>query len=166
MKEKLDYEIIDNFLTEKSHKKIFETLNSNLFPWYLQNEINEFDNNSIHSRYFTHTFFDNDKPNSDFFNLWEELVEKIHFKKLIRLKANLYLSTYRVIEHAKHMDYDFESTTALYYVNTNNGYTNLNDEIKIESISNRFLKFNNNILHNSTTCSDEKIRLSVVINYV
>ena len=44
--------------------------------------------------------------------------------------------------------------------------THLNDDIKVSSVSNRFLKFSNNTLHNSSTCTDQKYRLTVVINYI
>jgi len=166
MTNKINYEIIDNFLSEKSFKEIYDAFNCNYFPWYLQNEINHNEKNSPQSRYFTHTFFDCSQQRSEWFYLCDELIEKISLKKLLRIKANLYLSTDKVIEHSKHIDYDIEGTTSLYYVNTNNGHTNLNDEIKVNSIANRFLKFANNTPHNSTTCTDEKVRLNIVINYV
>ena len=167
------YKIIDNFLSEKSYKKIEETLNSSYFPWYLQEKINNFQKDDVLNYYFSHTFFENDKINSGSFNLWEELLSKIKFKNLLRIKANLYPRTETIIEHEKHLDYEekeFSITenviTSLYYINTNDGFTNLNDMIKVSSISNRFLKFNNNILHNSSTCTNQKYRLTVVINYI
>ena len=162
----MNYEIIDNFLSEKSYKKIQETISNNYFPWFLQNKINNFQKDNVFNYYFSHTFFDNEKINSDAFNIWEELLSKIKFKNLIRVKANLYPRTDTILEHEKHLDYTVNGITSLYYINTNNGFTNLNDEIKVSSISNRFLKFNNNVLHNSSTCTDQKYRLTVVINYI
>jgi hypothetical protein len=162
----MNYEIIDNFLSEKSYKKIEETISNNYFPWFLQNKINNFQKNNVFNYYFSHTFFDNEKINSDAFNIWEELLSKIKFKNLIRVKANLYPRTETILEHEKHLDYTENGITSLYYINTNNGFTNLNDEIKVSSISNRFLKFSNNTLHNSSTCTDQKYRLTVVINYI
>ena len=162
----MNYEIIDNFLSEKSYKKIQETVSNNYFPWFLQNKINNFQKDNVFNYYFSHTFFDNEKINSDAFNIWEELLSKIKFKNLIRVKANLYPRTDTILEHEKHLDYTENGITSLYYINTNNGFTNLNDEIKVSSISNRFLKFNNNVLHNSSTCTDQKYRLTVVINYI
>ena len=162
----MNYEIIDNFLSEKSYKKIEETVSNNYFPWFLQNQINNFQKDNVFNYYFSHTFFDNEKINSDAFNIWEELLSKIKFKNLLRVKANLYPRTETILEHEKHLDYNENGITSLYYINTNNGFTNLNDEIKISSVSNRFLKFNNNVLHNSSTCTDQKYRLTVVINYI
>jgi hypothetical protein len=162
----MNYKIIDNFLSEESYNKIVDTLTNNYFPWFLQNKINDYQVESNNNYYFSHTFFDNNKQNSDAFYLWEELLNKINFTKLIRVKANLYPKTNTILEHAKHLDYTENGITSLYYINTNNGFTNLNDEIKVNSVNNRFLKFNNNILHNSSTCTDEKFRLTVVCNYI
>ena len=162
----MNYEIIDNFLSEKSYKKIEETISNNYFPWFLQNKINNFQKDNVFNYYFSHTFFDNEKINSDAFNIWEELLSKIKFKNLIRVKANLYPRTETILEHEKHLDYTENGITSLYYINTNNGFTNLNDEIKVSSVSNRFLKFSNNTLHNSSTCTNQKYRLTVVINYI
>jgi len=162
----MNYEIIENFLSEKSYKKIEKTISNNYFPWFLQNKINNFQKDNVFNYYFSHTFFDNEKINSDAFNIWEELLSKIKFKNLIRVKANLYPRTETILEHEKHLDYTENGITSLYYINTNNGFTNLNDDIKVSSVSNRFLKFNNNVLHNSSTCTDQKYRLTVVINYI
>jgi hypothetical protein len=162
----MNYEIIDNFLSEKSYKKIEETISNNYFPWFLQNKINNFQKDNVFNYYFSHTFFDDEKINSNAFYIWEELLSKIKFKNLIRVKANLYPRTETILEHEKHLDYTENGITSLYYINTNNGFTNLNDKVKVSSISNRFLKFNNNTLHNSSTCTDQKYRLTVVINYI
>lgn len=165
MKKKINYKIIDNFLSEMSHQKILNTLQDSNFPWYLQKQINHNQQDSIYNYYFAHTFYNNNNQNSNLFYLWEELIKKLNIKRLVRLKANLYFCTKDIIEHSKHIDYSEKGTTSIYYVNTNNGYTNLDDKIKVKSIYNRFLKFDNNILHNSTTCSDKKYRITVVINY-
>jgi len=162
----MKYKIYDDYLNNLLFKKIKNVLNSNVFPWYIQSYITGLEKDNNYNYYFAHTFFDNEKINSDYFHLWEELILKTKIKKLIRIKANLYNKTENIIEHTKHTDYDFNGKTSIYYINTNNGYTNLDNKINVKSIKNRFLIFNNNIPHNSTTCTDEKYRLTVVINYI
>ena len=54
----------------------------------------------------------------------------------------------------------------LFYVNTNNGFTILEDGTKVESIANRALFFDSSKSHKSTTCTDEDIRVNININYV
>ena len=58
-------------------------------------------------------------------------------KSLIRIKCNMYPSTQKAQKHPTHRDYDF-TFHAIYYVNSNNGYTSINKD-KIESIENRIL---------------------------
>jgi len=50
---------------------------------------------------------------------------------MIRVKANLYPKDEKFIEHDWHIDYNFNHNGAIFYVNTNNGYTILEDGTKI-----------------------------------
>ena len=56
-----------------------------------------------------------------------------------------------------------QSTTSIFYMNTNNGYTKFEDGTKIESVANRLVSFPSNMKHKGTSCTDEKTR--VVINF-
>ena len=85
--------------------------------------------------------------------------------KLIRVKANLYPNINRVIKHPKHVDFNYPTKGALYYLNTNNGPTFVGNK-KVESIKNRLLLFDASKEHNSVTCTDAKFRLNVNINYL
>ena len=55
------------------------------------------------------------------------------------------------------------SSTSIFYMNTNNGYTKFEDGTKVESVANRMVTFPANMKHAETSCTDEKIR--VVINF-
>lgn len=160
----IDYDLKKNFVDEKVLKDINFHLTSNMFGWFVQPKITD---NTIELYNFclSHTFFEDNRINSDYFIIIKPLIDKIKMSKLFRLKANLYPRTDRIIEHGKHIDYDVEGKTALFYVNSNDGFTNLNDEIKIKSIANNLVTFDNLVLHNSSTCTNEKYRLAIVINY-
>ena len=54
--------------------------------------------------------------------------------------------------------YKFPYKTAVFYVNTNNGYTEFEDGTKVESVENRIIFFDGSRPHNSSTCTDQKIR--------
>ena len=41
----------------------------------------------------------------------------------------------------------------------------VNEILGVESKKNRLLTFDNKILHNSSTCTNDKYRLTIVINY-
>ena len=50
-------------------------------------------------------------------------------------------------------------------MNTNNGYTEFEDGTKVESVENRIVYFDGSIPHNSSTCTDQKVRAVISINY-
>ena len=54
----------------------------------------------------------------------------------------------------------------IFHINNNNGYTILEDGTKIESIANRAVFLDTSKPHQSTTCTDQDIRLNININYV
>jgi hypothetical protein len=137
-------------------------------------------------------FYNDDIPMSPFLEVVDPILSKIKRTALIRVKANLLTRTPEIIKNQLHHDvgpndqrpgppYSFQSdeippdtysdekldhiTTAIFYVNTNNGYTELEDGTKIESVANRFVSFPGNTLHTGTSCTDEKIRVVVNFNY-
>jgi hypothetical protein len=86
--------------------------------------------------------------------------------RLIRIKANLSTVTEKRIEHAFHTDLDEASTTSIFYVNSNDGATILEDGTEIESVANRLLTFDSQVKHKGTTCTNEKVRCLINLNYV
>ena len=156
-------EIIDNFLTKKECELINKTLTNNFFPWYYINNVSEENDGYF---YFVHLVFDNNRINSpQIMDLLKPLIDKLKIKALVRIKINLYTKTEKIIEHKMHTDTKFKCKTSLYYVNTNNGYTGLKNNKKIESISNRLLNFDSQVPHFSTNCTDKNYRININFNY-
>ena len=58
-----------------------------------------------------------------------------------------------------------QSSTSIFYVNTNNGYTKFEDGTKVESVANRMVTFPSNMKHTGTSCTDERIRVVINFNY-
>ena len=56
-------------------------------------------------------------------------------------------------------------TTAIFYMNTNNGYTLLETEEKIESVENRLVVFPCDMLHTGVSQTDTKIRVTLNLNF-
>ena len=56
--------------------------------------------------------------------------------------------------------------TAVYYINSNNGYTKLIDQTIVLSEENKLLTFDSNIRHTGATCTDENVRIVLNINYL
>ena len=74
-----------------------------------------------------------------------------------------------VFEHAFHCDFAptmGDLTTAIYYINTCDGYTLFEDGTKVESVTNRLLKFPSNMKHTGTSCTDRDRRILINFNYL
>jgi hypothetical protein len=163
----MSHKIIDNFLKKKDFLKIKNTILSVDFPWYYEPIINDLHekNKKDLTCYFTHLVFDN-KINSDFFEILEKLLlSKLKYQSLIRVKCNLHPRTDKLEKHEFHVDYPYPHKGAIYYINTNDGKTLLQNNIEIESIENRLLLFDSAIEHASTSATNVKARINININY-
>lgn len=163
----MEYEILDNFLDKHDFKKLQEIiLEDQGIYWFLNNyvtgEIDEIDN--ADNFYFTHLVYSDNQIRSDLFRYFEGILKILDVKSLIRIKINLYPRTDKINYHGLHTDYDFVHKGALLYINSNNGFTMINDR-PIESIENRLLRFLPYQPHCSTTCSDKKYRVTINFNY-
>jgi hypothetical protein len=101
-------------------------------------------------------------------NIWSFLTpvfEKLGLKSLIRIKANCYTKSYPLIEHDLHKDFDYSHNGCILSLNTNNGYTLLEDGTKIESVENRALFLDAGELHASTSTTDTERRVNLSLNY-
>ena len=56
-------------------------------------------------------------------------------------------------------------TTAIFYINDGNGYTKLEDGTIVESKANTLLTFSSDTKHLGATCTDEKRRVLINLNY-
>ena len=163
---KEQHEIIDNFLDKVSFKHIKETILSENFQWFLSKKIalkNE--KNKDNAIYFYHLIYKNNAVYSNVIKIIAPLIKKLEVKALIRIKANLYPNQNKLIVHERHRDYPFKHKGAIFYINTNNGYTLLENKIKIKSIANRLLLFNSSKKHSSTSCTDKKRRVNINFNF-
>ena len=68
--------------------------------------------------------------------------------------------------HKYHVDYEFPCMSGLFYLNTNDGYTKFEkDNLKVESIANRFVSFPTHLSHASSSCTNDKVRYNINFNY-
>jgi len=160
------YKIIDNSLPKEDFEEIKNLILSPLFPWNFTPFVTyKKENLPIPaSYYFTHHFWSgfHAEPESQVFT---PILNLLECKALLRIKSNLYPSTETIVHHDYHVDYDFPHKGAIFYLNTNNGLTVLEDGTEIKSIENRLLLFDSSKPHRSTTCSDDKCRVNVNFNY-
>ena len=83
-----------------------------------------------------------------------------------RAKANLYGRTKELVHHDNHADTNFSHKGAIFYINSNNGFTVLEDGTEIKSVRNRLLLFDPSKPHHSTSCTDDKRRVNINFNYI
>ena len=96
------------------------------------------------------------------------LIEKINPSSLLRIKGNLTTRTKEIVEYGNHRDYEIKNEslkTAVFYINTNNGYTLFENGDKVDSVENRLVIFDTPMLHTGTSCTDEKTRVLLNFNF-
>ena len=161
--------VIDNFLDDEYFKSIQNYMMSPEIKWSFTDGINRPDDDNYQ---FVSMIYDDvdlyfmGTPHP-FFQFMESLLHTLHvdLKKLIRIKANLNPKT---IEHEHggfHIDYK-DVITSIFYINTNNGWTNFKNGDRVESVENRMVIFDSNLEHEGVTCTDEKRRVVINFNYV
>jgi Rps23 Pro-64 3,4-dihydroxylase Tpa1-like proline 4-hydroxylase len=67
---------------------------------------------------------------------------------------------------AQGQDTEFNNTTAIFYLNNNNGYTIFEDGSKVDSVENRLVVFNSNVMHSGVSQTDSKVRCVINLNYI
>ena len=158
------FEVKDNFLPEKEYINIYTLLDDEYFPWYFNNYKTVPHTKELFDYQFIHIFYKDNEILSPFFKSLKPLIDKLNSRTLVRIKANLNPITQELIKSKSHTDQDFECKVAIYYLNTNNGYTMLEDK-KVESKANRMVLFDSSIYHygtNSTNCNN---RMVINFNY-
>ena len=157
----MNYELIDNFLEPKDLKKIQDLFLGRKIAWNCSDGIVLPGDGAFQ---FIHVLFSNYAPASPFFNELAPIWQKIDPCSIVRSKANLTMKTVEHDKSAYHSDVD-NCITAIYYVNTNNGYTEFQNGMKVDSIENRIVIFDSNERHRAVTTTDTARRVVINFNY-
>ena len=158
----MNIKIIDNFLDEEYFNFLNNEFLNNKFPWYFQKE-KVFKNDGNFQ--YTHLFFNDNKVNSNHFNLIEPFIPLLNVKSLVKAKLNLTTKDNEIEQFQFHTDVDFDCNTAVFYLNTNNGETIFDNGKKIESVANRIVIFPSNLKHTGTTHTNTPYRMVLNLNY-
>ena len=162
----MNYEIIENFLEKEQFLDIQEKLMSPKYdiPWYYRENMTNTDN-----FYFRHIIYGDHIPFSTSFDIIAKpILKKLSCIAPIQIRANLILAKDKPFQSEFHVDKNFKCKTAIYYVNTNNGYTLLDREkqIKVPCEANKILIFDSNIEHAMVSQTDTPRRIVVNLNYL
>jgi len=172
-------QIRDNVLTEEELRELQNamlldsTQNNKTIPWHISNMYGNIQEATAmceekEAFFWTHTFHDRQRVESQYFDILHPLLNKINPKALVRIRANCNTITDRVIEHGHHTDVAewVNCTTSIFYLNTNNGYTKFKEDGSIvNSVANRLCSFPSSTRHTSTTATDVTQRVVINFNY-
>ena len=167
----MEYKIIDNFLSENDLVAFQNRLMNSDFGWCFNQSVAHEDDKNEQHYYFTNALYDRCMPQNPVFN---ELIHTflpamvkhgIELRALIRFKCNMYPSSPTIMQHDWHKDFEYEHRGIIFSVNTCNGATVLEDGTKIDSVANRCLLFDPSKDHASTTCTDQKVRDNINMNF-
>ena len=187
-----DLKIIDNYLSEQDFKFIADFFLGYEFPWYVSTFDKQYDRVAeswgeydvlgdwkedkelvdFYDWQFVHTFYERDVPQSKYFSYLDPFFKRMNIICLIRARIVLNFATSKqIMLGGYHYDLPKEFNisgveTAIFYFNTNNGYTQLQDGTKIESVANRLASFPTDTLHSGVSCTDEKRRVQLNLNYI
>ena len=158
-------EIIDNFLPEEVFEDIYKGMFSYGFPWYYMDSLATVEDTE--RAFLCHGFYADNEAASQYFKALNPVIQQLpDLKSLVRIKANLYYPSEVIQEHGWHKDFHYSHKGLLLYMNSNNGYTEIEGEGKIDSKRNRAVIFDPGVLHRSTNCTDKKFRSSIIFNYL
>ena len=155
--------IIDNFLPEEEFKSIQYLMMGNGFNWFYSKGRVTNDDGSFN---MVHMFYQPDVgKNSEHINIWNTFMDKVEAKKCTRIKANLTFRTSESELSSYHSVYK-DIKTAIFYINTNNGYTEFENGVRVNSVANRVCIFNSNLNHRGVTHTEgDQQRIVVNFNY-
>jgi len=166
--------IIDNFLSPTDFEYIKKTVIESIdFPWFYSKVIDDKTTgkyskvacDNVYNYQLAHMLYNNNLKNSEFYNILYPFIHELKIDSLVKAKLNFNPRAEKIIHHGMHCDYPFKCLTAVYYLNTNNGYTIFESGEKIESIENRIVVFNSSKMHTGTTCTDKQGRYVLNINF-
>ena len=121
---------------------------------------------------FNHIFFEKGNPKSAAYPVIAPILDLLKCDAVTNIRAFLTTYTGSAYQGAFHTDADCTDPTtikhrytAIYYVNTNNGYTLFEDGQKVESVKNRLCIFPFYKRHAVVTATDVKARAVINFNY-
>jgi hypothetical protein len=166
MAKKSNYQVKDNFLDKESFYLIKNTLELENFNWFYRENMSKKNNDMC---YFTHSFYNDNNIQSNFYDVLKPLLHKLKAISLIAIRANMTINKENSYESPWHVDYPYKnSKTAILYLTTCNAKTIIDIEkkkIEINSVENRVLIFDTNILHKFVSATNTKKRIVINLNY-
>ena len=160
--------VIDDFLSPQDFKLTQQYFLGSEFTWYYSDSIAK-RKQGLDQFQFSHTFFNISKPSlTNYSPFLQPILTKLNAKYIFRIKANLRPRTTQGVLSEYHTDMELNQQTAIFYLNTNNGYTKFQDNTleDVPSVANRLLTFYGGLKHCGSSCTDSNNRVVLNINYI
>mgnify|MGYP003140950820 CR=1 FL=1 len=160
--------IIDDFLPQQDFELLRNYLLSDQFTWNYNDSIAD-RKHGLDQFQFYHSFFDITIPSqTNWSNFLHPLLTKLNAKYIFRIKANLRPRTSQGVLSPFHRDMELNQQTAIFYLNTNNGYTKFKEDTidDVPSVANRLLTFYGHLDHCGCSATDCNNRIVLNINYI
>ena len=152
--------IYKNFIDKDHCNKINNVMLGLDFPWFYQKHQTIKDGS-----FMGHCFYKDNKMNSSFYYLVEPIINKLNPTKIINIRCALCLKRPMTSEwHSDFTNATSKDKVAVYYVNTNNGYTIFKNK-KIKSEKNKIVIFDGNMQLKVKYQTDKDTRMVINCNY-
>jgi hypothetical protein len=152
--------VIDNFLEQDKFNFFKKEITSEYFPWYFNNKKVPNDNH-LDNFQFVNNFKDGNTAN----HLIDVFKKKLKVNKFLRAKLNCTTRTSKIYKFKLHNDLTEDCMVSIFYLNTNNGYTEFETGEKVKSVENRLVTFDNKLKHFGTTSTDTQTRIVLNMCY-
>ncbi len=160
--------IIDDFLPQHDFDILKQFILGDSFTWHLNDSIAN-QKHGLDQYQFCHVFFDISKPHlNNYSSFLTPLFNKLQPQYILRVKANCRPRTSNAVLSDYHTDMNLNQQTAIFYLNTNNGYTKFQDNTlqDVHSVANRLVTFYGGLKHCGASCTDQNTRIVLNINYI
>ena len=162
--------IVDDFLDFDSHQMIKETLEYDNFWTYDPYKAGGMSDQIRDGQLFHMFYFEMER--SPHIEVLLPILHRVKPLAIWRIKANLQLHG-GDLPYKSNWHYDFtgdgypvsDMMTAIYYVNSNNGYTEFENDTIVPSVSNRMVFFPSNLKHRGVNATNVKCRYVINFNY-
>jgi len=189
----IKYKIIDNFLSDSDFTELTNNIlpsvdgnsNANNFTWkYLKGHVRkDFDKEDLDESFKKVTNIEVLKPIHDWFlthilhigmhsspllSHIHPLINTMSVLAFFRIVVNLTIQQEkkgRTLFHIDLKDKNVSMLTSIFYVNTTNGPTLLEDGTEIECRANRLVTFPYETYHAGVLCTDQPYRIVINLNY-
>ena len=158
-------EVKNNFLDDVHLNQLDELIDRPTFPWFLQKEKVAGTNDGY---WLSHIIYDVNTPRSNSYDSVIKIFKNyLKYISLCRITVNLLLKQETPSISTFHSDFNEKKiTTAIFYLNTNNGYTEFKDGNRIDCVRNRLIMFPAITPHRAIGQTDVTKRIVLNFNFV